>query len=109
MKRGRKPTWQQKIARERIQILFYLAEKELDKHPERSRRYIELARKIGMRYNIRLPKELKRKFCKSCNSLLIPGRTAKVRLERKRKTIAIYCLKCKKIYRYPWRSNERPS
>jgi len=61
--RGRKPLWQQKIARERIQILFSLAEKEIKKHPERSRRYIELARKLGLRYNVRLPRELKRKFC----------------------------------------------
>jgi len=93
-----KPKWQQKIAKERIQILFNLAEKELQEHPERSKRYIELARKIGLRYNVRLPRELKRKFCKNCNTLLKPGLTCSVRTERKMLTIR--CNNCKKIYRY---------
>jgi ribonuclease P protein subunit RPR2 len=96
--RTKKPEWQQKIARERIQILFDLAEKELRKHPERSRRYVELARKIGLRYNIRLPRELKRKFCKNCNSLLKPGLTSTIRLEKK--MLSIKCTFCNKIYRY---------
>ncbi len=94
-----KPAWQQKIARERIAILFDLAEKEFRKHPERAQRYIELARKIGMRYNVRLTKEQKRKFCKNCNSLLIPGLTSTIRIDRKRGLIIIKCLKCNKIYR----------
>jgi len=27
----------------------------LQRHPERARRYVELARKLGMRYNVRVP------------------------------------------------------
>jgi ribonuclease P protein subunit RPR2 len=103
MRKTKKPHWQQKIAKERIQILLSLAEKEFKKHAERSKRYVELARKIGLRYNVRIPKELKRKFCKNCNSLLIPGITSKVRLDSKRKSLSIKCLKCEKIYRYPYR------
>ncbi|MEM5829470.1 MAG: ribonuclease P protein component 4 [Candidatus Aenigmatarchaeota archaeon] len=98
MRLGRKkPEWQRKIARERIQILFNLAEKELKEHPERSRRYVELARKIGLRYNIRFPRELKRKFCKNCNILLKPGVTCTVRIQNK--MISIKCKNCNKIYR----------
>lgn len=41
----RKPEWQEDIAKERIEILFRLAENEFKKYPERSRRYIQLARK----------------------------------------------------------------
>jgi ribonuclease P protein subunit RPR2 len=96
-KRAKKPEWQQKIARERIKILFDLAEKELRQHPERSRRYVELARKIGLRYNVRLPKELKRKFCKNCNTLLKPGLTCSIRIQNK--MITIKCKNCNKIYR----------
>lgn len=103
MRISKKPDWQQRIANERIDILFNLAEKEFYKHPERSKRYVELARKIGLRYNVRLPKELKRKFCKNCYSLLKPGITAIVRLDSKNRTIAINCLKCNKIYRYPYK------
>ncbi len=102
MRRSQKPDWQTKIAKERIQILFSLAEKEFEKHPERSKRYIELARKIGLRYNVRLSEE-KRKFCKKCNTLLKPGITSQVRLDRKTKTINITCINCRKIYRYPYK------
>ena len=99
----RKPIWQQDIARERIVILFNLAEKEFKKHPERSRRYIQLARKIGLRYNIRLSTKLKRKFCKNCDNLLILGKTEQRRIDSKSKNVVRKCLKCGKIYRYPYK------
>jgi len=98
MRRTKKPEWQQSIARERIQILFDLAEKEFRKHPERSKRYVELARKMGLRYNIRLPKELKKKFCKNCGTLLKPGLTSEIRIRNK--TLTIRCKICNKIYRH---------
>lgn len=94
--RSRKPEYQIKIAKERIGILFELAEKELKRHPERGKRYVELARKIGMRYNVRLG-DYKGKFCKNCNSILKPGFSSEQRIEKG--TIIIKCLKCNKIYR----------
>ena len=104
MRRGsRKPAWQRKIAKERIEILLSLAEKEFEKNPERSRKYVELARKIGKRYNVRLTKEQKKKFCKECNQLLIPSKTCSVRLDSKRKLIIVKCMNCGKIYRYPYK------
>jgi ribonuclease P protein subunit RPR2 len=103
MLRKRKPKWQQQIARERIQILLALAEKFFRKKPERSRRYIELARKIGMRYNVRLTKEQKQKFCKNCKSILIPSFSSEVRLDTKNKCILIKCKNCNIIYRQPYR------
>jgi len=102
MRKSKKPDWQQKIAKERIDILFNLANKEFKKHPERSRRYVELARKIGLRYNVRFTRTLKRKFCKNCNSLLKPGISAKLRLDSKTKVIVIRCLNCNKTYRHPY-------
>jgi ribonuclease P protein subunit RPR2 len=95
----RKPAWQVRIARERISILFELARKEFDSHPKRSRRYVELARRIGLRYNVRLPKELRRSFCRTCNTLLIPGKSCQIRIARKVKSIR--CMSCNRIYRYP--------
>jgi len=103
MRNSQKPDWQTKIAKERIEILFSLAEKEFKKHPERSRRYVELARKIGLRYNVRLLKDDKRKFCKKCNTLLKPGISSKVRLDKSTKTINVHCLNCEKIYRFPYK------
>lgn len=100
---SRKPEQYIKIAEERIEILFNLAEKNLKVHPERSRRYVQLARKISLRYNVRLPKEMKRKFCRKCSSLLIPSVTSKVRIDSKTKSITIKCLNCEKTYRYPYK------
>jgi ribonuclease P protein subunit RPR2 len=96
--RKKRPEYQLGIARERIEILMGLAEKEFRKHPERSRRYVGLARKIGMRYNVRLGRGQKRRFCKGCNTLLKPGVTSSQRTERG--VIVIKCLNCNKIYRY---------
>jgi ribonuclease P protein subunit RPR2 len=100
-KRSKKPEWQLKIAKERIEKLFELAEKELEKHPERSRRYVELARKIGLRYNIRLSKKRKRTFCKNCNTLLYIGKTAKLLDENPPGLKVFKCLKCGKTKKIP--------
>jgi ribonuclease P protein subunit RPR2 len=105
--RGKKPEYQLKIAKERINILLGLADKEFPKHPKRSKRYIELARKIGMRYNVRLTKQQKRKFCKNCNTLLKSGITSEQRTQKG--AILIKCLKCNKIYRYPFKKARKGS
>lgn len=75
MGRSNKPEWQRKIAKERIEILLGLAKKE-NKNKERSRRYVQLARKIGTRYVVRLSTEQKRSFCKRCDSIII-GKSSK--------------------------------
>jgi len=54
----KKPEKQIKIAKERIRILFKNAEKEFHKNPELSHRWVQMARKIATRYNIRIPREL---------------------------------------------------
>ncbi len=95
------PPEKSKIAKERIEILFNLAEKELKKNPERSRRYVELARKIGMRCNVRLTPEQKRKFCKKCNQLLIPKKTCEI-INPKKKLMEIKCLNCGYVFKKPY-------
>ena len=93
----------QKIGLERISILFSLAEKELKNNPERSQRYVRLARKIAMRYNIKMPKDLKRKYCNKCCSYLLPGINCRVRTKSSQRAVIIKCLKCNNIIRYPYR------
>ena len=51
-----------KIARERIHILFEQAGQESVAHPERSNRYVDIARKIAMRQRIRIDRELRRQY-----------------------------------------------
>ncbi|MEW6062795.1 MAG: ribonuclease P [Nanoarchaeota archaeon] len=87
-----------RVALLRVKQLFNEAEKEFKKHPERSDRYVQLARKIAMKVNLKLPKDLKRKFCRHCYSYLKPNVNVRVRI-RKGKVI-YYCFNCKKYMRY---------
>jgi ribonuclease P protein subunit RPR2 len=103
MRRAKKSLFRSRIARERIERLLTLAREEFKTNPERSRSYVELARKIGMRYNVRLTKKQKRSFCKKCNQLLMPDETSQVQRDSKKKLIIIKCLNCGNIYRYPYK------
>jgi ribonuclease P protein subunit RPR2 len=95
-----KPISQIKIARERIKILGELAIKRAKEGDiELANRYIYLARKIGMRYNVRLPKDLKRRYCKYCYKFLLPGKTSQHRM--KHGILTVKCLNCNGIMRYP--------
>jgi ribonuclease P protein subunit RPR2 len=96
----RKPETQIKIAKERIEILFKEAESVVSKRPDLAKRYIKLAKKIGMRYNVRLG-EFKRRFCKYCYSFLLPGVTCSQRLRNGR--ITIKCFSCNKTIHYPYK------
>ena len=92
------------LAIQRIERLFKLAGDEYGEHPERSDRYVLLARRIGMRYRVSLPRELKRKLCKNCQSYLVPGSNSRVRLRGN--YVVMTCLKCGNQMRYPYGKNE---
>ena len=71
MSRGKRPKWMIEIAIERMNILFNRAEMEFITHPERSHRYVELALKLSTKYNTPVPEEWRRRYCKSCKSILL--------------------------------------
>lgn len=81
-----------KIAEERINILFEMADEEFAQHPERSNRYVQMARNIAKKYNIKMPALWKRRFCKECKSFLKPGENCRVRLSNS--CVTIRCLEC---------------
>jgi ribonuclease P protein subunit RPR2 len=91
------------LAKQRIEHLFELAGDAYKSYPERSNRYVSLARKIGMRYRIRIPREYKQRICKQCHSYLVPGSNARFRLRRRYVTVT--CLTCNKQMRYPYKRN----
>lgn len=93
--RGGKPDYQVRIAQERMQILMGEAKKRARKEPELARRYIMLVRKIGMRYNLVIPRELKNRYCRYCYNYLIPGHNSSYR--KKKEGMSIRCLRCNKI------------
>ena len=85
-----------KIALERIELLFKMAEKSEDKFADR---YVYLARKIAMRFNLKIPENLKRKFCHHCYIYFKPDRVT-VRTNAKNKAIEHTCSACSKVTRY---------
>jgi len=92
-----------KIALERINILFTLAERVFPYDEELANRYVEIALAIQQKAKVRMPRKWKRRYCKRCHSFLVPGVNARVRLRQKRMPhVVIKCLKCGHIMRYPY-------
>jgi len=95
--RSRNPATK-KIARERISELFAQARLAFAEHPERSNRYVELARKIAMRQRVRIDRELRRQYCHHCYAFLVPGNNMRVRVHRG--NVVVTCRSCNMKTRY---------
>ena len=102
-----KPEWQTGIAKERIKTLLKQAELNVKTSPAYSRRYVELMRKIAMRYTIRLPKTIKRRICNKCNTLLVAEENCTVRTSPKQQAVIITCKNCTSIQRFPYRREKK--
>jgi len=101
MAQRRRKGSERKIALERIDILFRLAEREaVAGNSARADRYASLAAKIGMRYNVRLPREFKRRYCRRCHAFLVPGKNCRVRVSRG--LVTSTCGVCGDIRRFPY-------
>ncbi|MHB8164818.1 MAG: ribonuclease P protein component 4 [Methanoregula sp.] len=98
MKERSKTPATKQIARERIEVLFEQARLAFAEFPDLSNRYVELARRIAMRQRIRIPQDLRRKYCHHCNAYLVPGSNMRVRVHRG--NVVVTCLACKKHTRY---------
>lgn len=72
---------------------------------KRVARYVGLARRIGMRYQVSLPRDLRRLVCRACDAVLVPGATARHRVNAGRVTVT--CLACGTVKRYPFRPARR--
>jgi ribonuclease P protein subunit RPR2 len=82
-----------RVAGERISTLFALAEREASAGaPNLADRYVALARKIGMRYNVRLLPEYRELYCRGCSRFWVEGRTVRTRLRAGRRVRT--CLLC---------------
>jgi ribonuclease P protein subunit RPR2 len=86
------------IARERIDMLVKGALKEKDE--ALAARQARQAKKIAMRFRVRLPYGARQLFCKNCKAFIVPGRGARVRVGRaKTRAVRITCLRCGHTYR----------
>ena len=76
-----------------LHACFALAEREsLDRYPELADRYVNLARRIGMRYNVRLLGEYRGAGPPEMSTYWVEGRTVRTRLRSGRRVRT--CLRC---------------
>ena len=87
-----------KIAAERIVILLKEAKEAFPK--KIANRYVQLARELGMKYNLPLTSAQKKQFCSKCHHYLVPSRNLRIRI-RNHKMIYT-CLECKHYMRFPY-------
>jgi ribonuclease P protein subunit RPR2 len=104
-KRAKKKTkvGQREIAMERVGILFNLADDSaLSGDFKNADSCVEKARKIAMRYKLRIPREYTRKFCKYCYRYLLPSVTSVVRINSMEHRVEVKCLECGRCMFYPF-------
>ena len=87
------------IAVQRIQILFHNALSNAKHNPRLAERQAEMAKKISMKFKIKMPFEVSSSFCKKCKQFIAPGIASKIRLGSKPKSIRITCSYCNHTYR----------
>lgn len=97
MKKNRIKT-NKKIAIKHIEELFSQAENTYKKDIQLASKYVKLARKISLKYKTPFKKSQKTKFCKKCETYLIPGQNARIRVNKGK--IIVLCKNCKQISRY---------
>lgn len=92
------------IAEERIRRLFELADRRISEERMNSEkladRYVEIARNIGMKYNVSIPSKLRKRYCHECLSYLKPGYNCSVRINSKSSAINYHCGVCGEVNRY---------
>jgi ribonuclease P protein subunit RPR2 len=105
-RRGRRTGLMVRVARERIADLFALAEREAhDANVPLADRYVQLARRIGMRYNVRLLPEYAELYCRGCSSFWVEGTSVRTRLRGGLRVRT--CLRCGRERRVPYRRPRR--
>jgi len=95
--RSKNPATKQ-VAKERIGVLFIQAKNAFHEHPERSNRYVALARRIAMRQRVHIDREFRRQFCHHCYAFLVPGQNMRVRVHRG--NVVVTCEICNKKMRF---------
>lgn len=95
-----------RIAQDRIAELIGLAEGESRRGTALPDRYVRLARKVGMRYNVRLLPEYRELYCRRCSTFWVEGRTVRTRLRRGNRVRT--CLNCQRSRRVPIHARGAP-
>ncbi len=95
---GRRPPKQDAAAV--VRLLTESAVQLSHTNPEVAKEQAALARKVRLRYNVRLDPSLTRFTCRGCKDLLVPGVNARVRLGHGKNTVLrVTCLDCGHVNR----------
>ena len=97
-KRSRRPKFQEKLARDRINKLFLLLDSKNFNAQINPKKCINFVKLIGKRYNQRLPSSHRIKFSRICSTKFKLG-NSRFRISKKGWR-SISCLECGKIYRF---------
>jgi ribonuclease P protein subunit RPR2 len=90
-----------RLARTRIKLLWEQAARIAKTDPEGARRRMQVASRVAQRARIKVPQGIKRKICRKCGTVLIPGESCRVRMRNNRaKHLTVTCIACGNIVRY---------
>ena len=88
------------IATQRILILFDNAVSNARKNPKLAEQQAQIARKISMRFKIKMPGQIRQSFWRKCKKFIVPSISSKVRIGRSNvKSVRITCNFCNHTYR----------
>ncbi|MFW9862296.1 MAG: ribonuclease P [Candidatus Thorarchaeota archaeon] len=100
-RRRSKQSETKRLARARIKMLWEHASKIAKTDREGARRRMQVASRVAQRARIKVPKDIKRKICRQCGIVLIPGESCRVRMRNNRaKHLTVTCIACGNIARY---------
>jgi len=89
---------EKKEAKVKMLLLLDDAESVFERDKKKANFYVNKSRKLAMKYNLRFPREYKRKFCKHCYSFLKIGVNCRVRTKDGK--IIYSCLECGGFMRF---------
>ena len=89
-----------KEAREEVGKLLAKAEESYGKDEGLAHDFVRKLRNAAKKVQLALPNMIKRRICKHCYHLLVPGKNCRVRTAKGH--VVIYCLDCKKHTRIPY-------
>lgn len=73
---------------------------------ELAKKQAAIARRICLKFNIRLPYVKRQLFCRGCKQFIAPGINARARISSKPRTLILTCLDCEHTYRRPLKTRK---
>jgi ribonuclease P protein subunit RPR2 len=86
-------------ALQKIRQLFDAAAVAFPESAAKANMLVGQAHKLMLRSRVSLPSVLKRRFCRKCHSLWVPGKSVRVRISKGK--VIYSCLGCRQVWRFP--------